>query len=152
MSYAPTVAGLTLKKVSISFGRKKTSSQSLFVFVLLGRYNDGDHVSVDDDLGYLQPKFQINKRGDTVEEKISKPNAELAKYEEKIKRTRPGPGPAQEAVKAQAMRILKQKRMYEGQRGMLYNQMYNLDQVAFAAEGIKDVQQTTFSDCLRNYE
>ncbi|KAL2526056.1 SNF7 family protein [Abeliophyllum distichum] len=83
---------------------------------------------------------RINKRGDTVEEKISKLDAELAKYKEQIKRTRPGP--AQEAVKARAMRILKQKRMYEGQRDMLYNQTYNLDQVSFAAEGIKDAQQT----------
>jgi len=31
---------------------------------------------------------------------------------------------------------------YEGQRDMLYNQTYNLDQVAFAAEGLKDAQQT----------
>ncbi|KAG2669478.1 hypothetical protein I3760_14G036700 [Carya illinoinensis] len=40
------------------------------------------------------------------------------------------------------MRVLKQKRMYEGQRDMLYNQTFNLDQVAFASEGIKDAQQT----------
>lgn len=31
---------------------------------------------------------------------------------------------------------------YEGQRDMLYNQTFNLDQVAFASEGIKDAQQT----------
>lgn len=31
---------------------------------------------------------------------------------------------------------------YEGQRDMLYNQTFNLDQVQFAAEGIKDAQQT----------
>ncbi|CAA2970018.1 charged multivesicular body 5-like [Olea europaea subsp. europaea] len=83
---------------------------------------------------------RINKRGDTVEEKINKLDAELAKYKEQIKRTRAGP--AQEAVKARAMRVLKQKRMYEGQRDMLYNQTFNLDQVSFAAEGIKDAQQT----------
>ncbi|KAJ8551613.1 hypothetical protein K7X08_021628 [Anisodus acutangulus] len=83
---------------------------------------------------------RINKRGDTVEEKIKKLDAELARYKEQLKKTRPGP--AQEAVKARAMRVLKQKRMYEGQRDMLYNQTYNLDQVSFAAEGIKDAQQT----------
>jgi len=37
---------------------------------------------------------------------------------------------------------------YEGQRDMLYNQTYNLDQVAFAAEGLKDAQQTV---CLQSY-
>ncbi|XP_077235628.1 vacuolar protein sorting-associated protein 60.1-like [Tasmannia lanceolata] len=83
---------------------------------------------------------KINKRGDTVDEKIKKLDAELSRYKEQIKKTRPGP--AQEAVKARAMRVLKQKRMYEGQRDMLYNQTFNLDQVSFAAEGIKDAQQT----------
>ncbi|RVW44445.1 Vacuolar protein sorting-associated protein 60.1 [Vitis vinifera] len=134
----------------------------------------------------------INKRGETVDEKITKLDAELSKYKEQIKRTRPGP--AQEAVKARAMRVLKQKRMYGGcgssgklrcptlgikagapsvsvskplvlrtwfalqafshllqefmiklQRDMLYNQTFNLDQVSFAAEGIKDAQQTVIS-------
>ncbi|XP_057539366.1 vacuolar protein sorting-associated protein 60.2-like isoform X1 [Amaranthus tricolor] len=83
---------------------------------------------------------RINKRGETVDEKIKRLDAELARYKEQLKKTRPGP--AQEAVKARAMRVLKQKRMYEGQRDMLYNQTFNLDQVSFAAEGIKDAQQT----------
>ncbi|KAK1354862.1 vacuolar protein sorting-associated protein 60.2 [Heracleum sosnowskyi] len=83
---------------------------------------------------------RINKRGETVDEKIKRLDAELARYKEQIKKTRPGP--AQEAVKSRAMRVLKQKRMYEGQRDMLYNQTFNLDQVAFASEGIKDAQQT----------
>nr|XP_043632379.1 vacuolar protein sorting-associated protein 60.2-like [Erigeron canadensis] len=83
---------------------------------------------------------RINKRGESVDEKIKRLDGELARYKEQIKKTRPGP--AQEAVKARAMRVLKQKRMYEGQRDMLYNQTFNLDQVAFASEGIKDAQQT----------
>ncbi|GMI83330.1 hypothetical protein like AT3G10640 [Hibiscus trionum] len=83
---------------------------------------------------------RINKRGDTVEEKLKKLDAELSRYKEQIKKTRPGP--AQEALKARAMRVLKQKRMYESQRDMLYNQTFNLDQVAFASEGLKDAQQT----------
>lgn len=83
---------------------------------------------------------RVTKRGDTVDDKIKKLDAELARYREQLKKTRPGP--AHEAIKARAMRVLKQKRMYEGQRDMLYNQTFNLDQVAFAAEGIKDAQQT----------
>lgn len=38
---------------------------------------------------------------------------------------------------------------YEGQRDMLYNQTFNLDQVQFAAEGIKDAQQTVCIKALR---
>lgn len=83
---------------------------------------------------------RINKRGETVEEKIKKLDTELAKYKEQIKKARPGP--TQEALKARAMRVLKQKRMYEGQLDMIYNQTYNLDQVSFATEGLKDAQQT----------
>nr|DAD48376.1 TPA_asm: hypothetical protein HUJ06_018313 [Nelumbo nucifera] len=52
---------------------------------------------------------RINKRGETVDDKIKKLDAELSRYKEQIKKTRPGP--AQEAVKARAMRVLKQKRM-----------------------------------------
>ncbi|RZC78537.1 hypothetical protein C5167_002726 [Papaver somniferum] len=96
---------------------------------------------------------RIGKRGESVDEKIKRLDTELSRYKEQIKKTRPGP--AQEAVKARAMRVLKQKRIlpyldmlhlrYEGQRDMLYNQTFNLDQVAFAAEGIKDAQQTVLS-------
>ncbi|KAE9589804.1 putative Snf7 family protein [Lupinus albus] len=82
----------------------------------------------------------ITKRGDTVEKKIKKLHVELNRYKEQIKKTRPGP--AQEAVKARAMRVLRQKRMYEGQRDMLYDQTFNIDQVHSAAEDIKDAQQT----------
>lgn len=53
--------------------------------------------------------LQINKRGESVDEKIKKLDAELTRYKEQLKKTRPGP--AQEAIKARAMRILKQKKM-----------------------------------------
>ena len=75
-----------------------------------------------------------------MDEKIRKLDEELARYKEQIRRTRPGP--SQEAIKARAIRLLKHKRMYEEQRNMLYNQTYNLDQVGFAADGLKDAQQT----------
>lgn len=45
-----------------------------------------------------------------MDEKIKKLDAELARYREQIKNTRPGP--AQEAVKARAMRVLKQRKMW----------------------------------------
>ncbi|XVE52402.1 hypothetical protein DITRI_Ditri02bG0119400 [Diplodiscus trichospermus] len=83
---------------------------------------------------------RINKRGDIVDEKLKKLDAELSRYKEQIKKTRPGP--AQEAIKARAMRVLKQKRIYEGQRDMLYSRSFNLDQVASASEGPKDAQET----------
>eukprot|EP00271_Cylindrocystis_brebissonii_P012958 TRINITY_DN3247_c0_g1_i1.p1 TRINITY_DN3247_c0_g1~~TRINITY_DN3247_c0_g1_i1.p1 ORF type:complete len:256 (-),score=69.09 TRINITY_DN3247_c0_g1_i1:84-851(-) len=83
---------------------------------------------------------RLNKRGESVDQKVAKLDAELAKYRDQIKRTRPGP--AQEALKARAMRLLRQRKMFEGQRDNLYNQSFNLEQVAFASEGMKDAQQT----------
>ncbi|KAI9118730.1 hypothetical protein K1719_010175 [Acacia pycnantha] len=83
---------------------------------------------------------RMAKRGDIFNEKIKKLDAELSRYKERVKKTRPGP--AQEAVKARATRVLKQKRIYEGQRDMLYNRKLSLDQVTFAAEAVKDAQQT----------
>ena len=42
-------------------------------------------------------------------------------------------------------RVLQPMDRYEGQRDMLYNQTFNLDQVEFASEGIKDAKQTVCS-------
>ena len=52
---------------------------------------------------------QINKRGDVTDEKIKKLDAELLLFKEYINKTRPGP--AQDALKARALRVLKQKKM-----------------------------------------
>lgn len=38
--------------------------------------------------------------------------------------------------------VLKQKRLYEGQREQLYNQQFNMEQTSFALESIKDTAQT----------
>ncbi|WZZ36809.1 hypothetical protein YC2023_020210 [Brassica napus] len=101
-------------------------------------------------VSYSEPT--INKRGESVEDKIKKLDVELCKYIEQIQKTRSGP--VQQALKACAMRLLKQKKMYEGQRDMLYNHTFNLDQVSFTAEGLKDAQQTPLSmpvDVARSY-
>ncbi|CAD5185144.1 unnamed protein product [Musa acuminata subsp. malaccensis] len=52
---------------------------------------------------------KVSQVGVTVDEKIKKLDAELARYKEQINKTRPDP--AQEAVKARAMRVLKRRRM-----------------------------------------
>lgn len=83
---------------------------------------------------------KLSKRGDVINEKIKKLDSELSIFKEQIKKTRAGP--SQNALKSRALRLLKQKKMYEGQRDMLYNQAFSLDQVSFTSEGIKDAQQT----------
>ena len=54
-------------------------------------------------------RVQISARGDNLDERIRKAEAELVRYRDQMKKMRPGP--AQEAVKQRAMRVLKQKKM-----------------------------------------
>ena len=64
-----------------------------------------------------------------MEKKVAKLDAELLKYKNQMKTMRNGP--AKNAVKSKAMRVLKQKKMYEGQREQIQQQSFNMDQVTF---------------------
>lgn len=86
---------------------------------------------------------KLNSRGDTLDEKIKKLEGEMAKYRTQLKKTKPGP--AQTGIKQRAMRVLKQKKMYEQQRDQLANQSFNLEQVSFATENMKTTQSTVAS-------
>ncbi|PKI48445.1 hypothetical protein CRG98_031150, partial [Punica granatum] len=77
------------------------------------------------------------KRGESVDEKIRKLDAALTRYKEQIKRTRPGP--AREAIKARALRALKQKRMFK---------LFCL--VVLQGAGFKTVQQKLYVPTDRN--
>ena len=78
----------------------------------------------------------LNSRGDNVDARINKLDVQLAKYKAQISKMRPGP--SQEAVKRRALVLLKQKRMYEGQREQLYQQSFNVENAAFNMQNIKD--------------
>lgn len=45
-------------------------------------------------------------------------------------------------MSACALQVLKQKRLYEGQREQLYQQQYNIDQTKFTVDSIKDTMST----------
>uniref|UniRef100_A0A7N0TM51 Uncharacterized protein n=1 Tax=Kalanchoe fedtschenkoi TaxID=63787 RepID=A0A7N0TM51_KALFE len=80
-----------------------------------------------------------SKRGETIEDKISQLDAEVIRYKEQIKKTRPGP--AQEVVKARMKRKIRQKRVYERQRDILHNRNFGANQVSLAEEKIKASKQ-----------
>eukprot|EP00696_Hemimastix_kukwesjijk_P006822 gnl/Hemi2/18662_TR6181_c0_g1_i1.p1 gnl/Hemi2/18662_TR6181_c0_g1~~gnl/Hemi2/18662_TR6181_c0_g1_i1.p1 ORF type:complete len:226 (-),score=88.76 gnl/Hemi2/18662_TR6181_c0_g1_i1:189-866(-) len=82
----------------------------------------------------------VEARGSTIDERIKGLDAELVKYKEQIKKTRPGP--AQNAIKQRAMRVLQQKKNYERQRDQLYQQQFSMDQIHFATETMKDTVTT----------
>uniref|UniRef100_A0A0B7AWI6 Charged multivesicular body protein 5 n=1 Tax=Arion vulgaris TaxID=1028688 RepID=A0A0B7AWI6_9EUPU len=82
----------------------------------------------------------IDSRGESIDKKISRLDAELVKYKDQMKKMREGP--AKNQVKQKAMRVLKQKRMYENQRDQLSQQSFNLEQQNFAVQSLKDTKTT----------
>jgi len=51
-------------------------------------------------------------------------------------------GPAKNAVKAKALRVLKQRKMYEAQVDNLRQQAFNMEQANYATQTLKDTQAT----------
>eukprot|EP00126_Sphaerothecum_destruens_P001830 Sdes_comp15262_c0_seq1m4104 len=78
----------------------------------------------------------VDGRADSIEQKIRKLDQELAKYKDQLSKMRDGP--AKNSVKQRALRIVKQKRMYEGQRDQLMQQSFNMEQANFATQTLKD--------------
>ncbi|XP_031627505.1 charged multivesicular body protein 5 [Contarinia nasturtii] len=85
----------------------------------------------------------VDARANTIEEKINKLDAELRKYKDQMAKMREGP--AKNAVKQRAMRVLKQKKQYESQVEGLRNQSFNMEQANYATQSLKDTQSTISS-------
>lgn len=51
-------------------------------------------------------------------------------------------GPAKNAVKSKALRVLKQRKMYEAQVDNLRQQAFNMEQANYATQTLKDTQST----------
>merc|ERR1719155_264263 len=82
----------------------------------------------------------MEKRGESLDGKIQKLDKELARYTDQLKKMKPGP--AKTSVQKRAMGILKQKKMYEGQKEKTMNQQFNMEQIMFAQEGLKETADT----------
>lgn len=79
-------------------------------------------------------------RADSIQVKISRLDAELGRYRDQMKRMRDGPGKA--AVQQRAIRVLRQKRMYEGQLEQLGQQAFNMEQSMMATENLRNTLTT----------
>ncbi|KAI8785673.1 charged multivesicular body protein 5 [Biomphalaria glabrata] len=82
----------------------------------------------------------IDSRGESLDKKIGRLDADLKKYKDQMKKMREGP--AKNQVKQKALRVLKQKRMYENQRDQLGQQSFNLEQQNYAIQSLKDTKTT----------
>eukprot|EP00794_Sanderia_malayensis_P003619 gene3619-4130_t len=82
----------------------------------------------------------VDSRGESIEKKINMLDNELKKYREQMKKMRDGP--SKNMVKQKAMRVLKQKKMYENQLDNLRQQSFNMEQTNFATQTLKDTKTT----------
>lgn len=82
----------------------------------------------------------MDQRAEGVEKKIAVLDKDLRKFRDQMAKMREGP--AKNAVKAKAMRILKQKKMYEQQLDNLRGQSFNMEQANFAHQTLKDTHAT----------
>jgi len=83
---------------------------------------------------------QVETRIDSIDVKLAKLNAELQTYQTKMSKMRDGPG--KNAIKQRALKVLQQRKMYEGQKDNLMQQSWNMEQAGMMQDNIKNVMTT----------
>ncbi|VEN49706.1 unnamed protein product [Callosobruchus maculatus] len=82
----------------------------------------------------------VDQRAEAVEKKINALENDLRKFRDQMAKMREGP--AKNAVKQKALRILKQKKLYENQLDNLRGQSFNMEQANMAHQTLKDTHTT----------
>ncbi|XP_071443912.1 charged multivesicular body protein 5 [Hetaerina americana] len=82
----------------------------------------------------------VDSRAESIDKKIARLDAELKKYKDQMKKMREGP--AKNSVKQKALRVLKQRKMYEQQGDSLRQQAFNMEQANYACQSLKDTHTT----------
>ncbi|CDW54004.1 Charged multivesicular body protein 5 [Trichuris trichiura] len=77
----------------------------------------------------------IDARGESIDRKIARLDQELAKYRDQMRKL--NDGPTKNSIKQKALRVLRQKRMYEGTREQLMQQSFNMEQSNYAIQAMK---------------
>nr|CAD7201173.1 unnamed protein product [Timema douglasi] len=80
----------------------------------------------------------VDSRAESIDKKVARLDAELKKYKDQMKKMRDGP--AKNTVKQKALRVLKQRKMYEQQSDNLRQQAFNMEQANYAAQTLKEKQ------------
>jgi len=81
-----------------------------------------------------------DQRAASVEVKITKLDAELVRYRDQMAKMRNGPG--KNAVQERALRVLRQKKMYEAQLAQLTQQSFNMESAALTTENLRNTMVT----------
>lgn len=82
----------------------------------------------------------VDQRAEGIEKKITALDNDLRKFKDQMSKMREGPG--KNAIKSKAMRVLKQKKLYEQQLDNLRGQSFNMEQANFAQQTLKDTHIT----------
>ncbi|KAI9806777.1 MAG: hypothetical protein M1825_006234 [Sarcosagium campestre] len=82
----------------------------------------------------------VDTRIESLDVKLSKLNAELTTYQQKMSKMRDGPGKT--AIKQKALKVLQRRKMYEGQRDQLQQQSWNMEQANMMQDNLKNVMTT----------
>ncbi len=98
---------------------------------------------------------QVDARVESVDVKLAKLTAELSAYQQKLSRMRDGPGKT--ALRQKALKLLQQRRQYEGQREQLQQQSWNMEQAGMLQDNLQntlttvDAMKTTTKALRRQY-
>ncbi|KAJ3272141.1 hypothetical protein HDV01_005906 [Terramyces sp. JEL0728] len=93
---------------------------------------------------------KTDERADAVFVKIRKLDAELMRHKDQMANMRDGPG--KNAIKQKAVRVLKQKKLYETQLESLQQQSFNMEQASMTTENLKNTMTTLDAMQLANKE
>ncbi|KAG2757481.1 hypothetical protein P692DRAFT_20305913 [Suillus brevipes Sb2] len=86
----------------------------------------------------------------SVEVKIKKLDGELFRYKEQMSKLRSGPG--KNAIQQRALRVLQQKKLYEGQLSQLQQQTFNMESAALTTDNLRNTMATVDAMKLANKE
>ncbi|OAX44013.1 hypothetical protein K503DRAFT_765343 [Rhizopogon vinicolor AM-OR11-026] len=86
----------------------------------------------------------------SVEVKIKKLDGELMRYKEQMSKLRSGPG--KNAIQQRALRVLQQKKLYEGQLSQLQQQTFNMESAALTTDNLRNTMATVDAMKLANKE
>ncbi|KAG9317386.1 Snf7 family [Chiua virens] len=86
----------------------------------------------------------------SIEVNVKKLDGELLRYKEQMSKLRNGPG--KRAIEQRALRVLRQKKMYEGQLAQLTQQTFNMESAAIATENLRNTMATVEAMKVANKE
>ncbi|KAI9664647.1 MAG: hypothetical protein M1821_006093 [Bathelium mastoideum] len=97
----------------------------------------------------------VDGRIESIDVKLAKLNAELTTYQQRLAKMRDGPGKS--AIKQKALKVLQQRKLYEGQRDQLQQQSWNMEQAGMMQDNLKntmttvDAMKTTTKELKKQY-